>query len=82
MMTPFAASSPASPRHLFKALLKAIEKMAGNRGNAPGVDRRVMLFADTAGIEDVVAFTQEELSSKSEHLQYGCNFYRHGLLQI
>jgi lysyl-tRNA synthetase class 2 len=30
-------------------------------GNALGLDRLVMLFADTDKIDDVVAFTPEEL---------------------
>jgi lysyl-tRNA synthetase class 2 len=30
-------------------------------GNALGLDRLVMLFADTGTIDDVVAFTPEEL---------------------
>jgi lysyl-tRNA synthetase class 2 len=30
-------------------------------GNALGIDRLVMLFADTATIDEVVAFTPEEL---------------------
>ena len=41
--------------------LKSLEKMPEAAGNALGVDRLVMLFADTAVIDDVVAFTPEEL---------------------
>ncbi|MEN8244872.1 MAG: EF-P lysine aminoacylase EpmA [Thermodesulfobacteriota bacterium] len=41
--------------------LKSLEQMPPAAGNALGVDRLVMLLADTAAIDDVVAFTPEEL---------------------
>lgn len=41
--------------------LKSLEKMPPAAGNALGVDRLVMLLADTAIIDDVIAFTPEEL---------------------
>ena len=41
--------------------LAALETMPDACGNALGIDRLVMLFADTANIDDVVAFTPEEL---------------------
>ncbi len=41
--------------------LKALEKMPPTSGNALGVDRLVMIFANAAKIDDVVAFTPEEL---------------------
>jgi len=41
--------------------LKTLAKMPEAAGNALGVDRLAMLFADTALIDDVVAFTPEEL---------------------
>ena len=41
--------------------LASLENMPPAAGNALGVDRLVMLFADTARIDDVVAFTPEEL---------------------
>lgn len=41
--------------------LKALAKMPDAVGNALGIDRLVMLFADTNQIDDVVAFTPEEL---------------------
>ena len=41
--------------------LDALEDMPAAAGNALGLDRLVMLLADTARIDDVVAFTPEEL---------------------
>jgi lysyl-tRNA synthetase class 2 len=41
--------------------LASLVNMPPAAGNALGVDRLVMLFADTALIDDVVAFTPEEL---------------------
>jgi lysyl-tRNA synthetase class 2 len=41
--------------------LSALSHMPAACGNALGIDRLVMLFADTTAIDDVVAFTPEEL---------------------
>jgi len=41
--------------------LEALADMPDAAGNALGIDRLVMLFADTEKIDDVVAFTPEEL---------------------
>ncbi len=41
--------------------LEALKDMPAAAGNALGIDRLVMLFADTAKIDDVVAFVPEEL---------------------
>jgi lysyl-tRNA synthetase class 2 len=41
--------------------LQSLCHMPEASGNALGIDRLVMLFADTAQIDDVVAFTPEEL---------------------
>ncbi len=41
--------------------LRALEKMPAATGNALGVDRLVMLLADTSSIDDVTAFIPEEL---------------------
>jgi len=41
--------------------LEAISRMPESAGIALGVDRMVMLFADSASIDDVVSFTPEEL---------------------
>jgi lysyl-tRNA synthetase class 2 len=41
--------------------LESLEFMPAASGNALGIDRLVMLFADTTKIDDVVAFTPEEL---------------------
>ncbi|MDY6791932.1 MAG: EF-P lysine aminoacylase EpmA [Thermodesulfobacteriota bacterium] len=41
--------------------LEFLKVMPAASGNALGIDRLVMLFADTAKIDDVVAFTPEEL---------------------
>jgi len=41
--------------------LESLLEMPSAGGNALGLDRLIMLFADTAQIDDVVAFTPEEL---------------------
>jgi len=41
--------------------LSALEEMPDATGNALGIDRLVMLFADAATIDEVVAFSPEEL---------------------
>ena len=41
--------------------LESLKSMPAASGNALGIDRLVMLFADTTKIDDVVAFTPEEL---------------------
>jgi elongation factor P--(R)-beta-lysine ligase len=41
--------------------LRALESMPPAAGNALGIDRLVMLFADAATIDEVVAFVPEEL---------------------
>lgn len=41
--------------------LQALERMPPAAGNALGLDRLVMLFTDAATIDEVVAFTPEEL---------------------
>ncbi len=41
--------------------LASLNDMPAACGNALGIDRLVMLFADTTNIDDVVAFTPEEL---------------------
>jgi lysyl-tRNA synthetase class 2 len=41
--------------------LAALNDMPAACGNALGIDRLVMLFADTRTIDDVVAFVPEEL---------------------
>jgi lysyl-tRNA synthetase class 2 len=41
--------------------LSALEDMPDAAGNALGVDRLIMLFSDAPEIDDVVAFTPEEL---------------------
>ena len=51
---------PASP--LPEPFLKAVGQMPDAAGNALGMDRLVMLFADASCIDDVVAFIPEELS--------------------
>jgi len=44
-----------------RRFLKALSDMPEACGNALGIDRLVMLLADTDNIDDVVAFTPEEL---------------------
>lgn len=41
--------------------LESLSLMPDTSGNALGIDRLIMLFADTVTIDDVVAFTPEEL---------------------
>ena len=53
------AGKPVYP--MPERFLEALEDMPEAAGNALGIDRLVMLFADTAKIDDVVAFTPEEL---------------------
>jgi lysyl-tRNA synthetase class 2 len=44
-----------------KRFLESLKDMPPAAGIAFGLDRLVMLFADTTRIDDVVAFTPEEL---------------------
>ena len=44
-----------------EAFLRSLASMPPAAGNALGIDRLVMLFADTVSIDDVVAFTPETL---------------------
>ncbi len=44
-----------------ETFLESLEFIPGASGNALGIDRLIMLLADTANIDDVVAFTPEEL---------------------
>jgi len=44
-----------------RKFLASLKDMPAACGNALGLDRLVMIFADTAKIDDVVAFTPEEL---------------------
>lgn len=53
------AGKPAYP--MPARFLQAMNDMPAASGNALGVDRLVMLFADTDSIDDVVAFTPDEL---------------------
>jgi len=53
------AGRPAAP--LPERFLAALDQMPPATGNALGVDRLVMLFADTLTIDDVTAFIPEEL---------------------
>jgi len=41
--------------------LESLQYMPESSGSALGMDRLVMLFADITRIDDVVAFTPEEL---------------------
>jgi lysyl-tRNA synthetase class 2 len=54
-----ALGKPAYP--MPESFLEALVDMPAAAGNALGVDRLVMLFADAVNIDDVVAFTPEEL---------------------
>ncbi len=49
------------PYPISKKFLKALSMMPAAAGIALGVDRLVMFFTDTATIDDVAAFTPEEL---------------------
>ncbi|UCH24112.1 MAG: EF-P lysine aminoacylase GenX [Deltaproteobacteria bacterium] len=53
--------SGKAPYPMPKKFLNALPDMPDAGGNAFGIDRLVMLFADTLNIDDVVAFTPEEL---------------------
>jgi lysyl-tRNA synthetase class 2 len=53
------ASKPVYP--MPEKFLEALESMPAAAGNALGIDRLVMLFADAEKIDQVVAFTPEEL---------------------
>lgn len=44
-----------------KKFLESLKDMPDSGGNALGIDRLLMLFADTTVIDDIVAFTPEEL---------------------
>jgi lysyl-tRNA synthetase class 2 len=44
-----------------QSFLTSLSDMPAAGGNALGLDRLVMLFADTTEIDDVVAFVPEEL---------------------
>jgi lysyl-tRNA synthetase class 2 len=53
-----------SRKHVYplpEKFLRALKDMPEASGNALGIDRLVMLFTDTSIIDDVVAFTPEEL---------------------
>jgi len=54
-------SSEMAVYPLPEPFLQSLAKMPPAAGNALGLDRLVMLFADTGVIDDVVAFTPEEL---------------------
>ena len=51
--------SGKTPYPMAEPFLQALEKMPESAGNALGMDRLIMLFADTAEIDDVVAFVPE-----------------------
>ncbi|MBW2611054.1 MAG: EF-P lysine aminoacylase GenX [Deltaproteobacteria bacterium] len=55
------ASAGRDDYPLPEKFLSALKDMPDAAGNALGIDRLVMLFADTACIDDVVAFMPEEL---------------------
>ena len=50
-----------APLPLPEPFLTELANMPDSAGMALGVDRLVMLFADAAQIDDVIAFTPEEL---------------------
>lgn len=54
-----ASGKPVYPAP--EKFLKSLASMPDASGNALGIDRLVMIFADTANIDDVVAFVPEEL---------------------
>lgn len=53
------SGKPAYPRA--EKFLEALQLMPEASGNAFGIDRLIMLFADSMEIDSVVAFTPEEL---------------------
>jgi len=53
------AGRPVTP--LPERFLEALDQMPPATGNALGVDRLIMLFADTLTIDDVTAFVPEEM---------------------
>ena len=53
------SGKPAHP--MPEVFLESLKDMPRAAGNALGIDRLVMLFTDAAEIDDVVAFTPEEL---------------------
>ncbi|MDM8549034.1 EF-P lysine aminoacylase EpmA [Desulfobacterales bacterium HSG2] len=54
-------TSGKQPYPMPEKFLESLEFMPSASGNALGIDRLVMLFADSAKIDDVAAFTPEEL---------------------
>lgn len=57
----YRRSMGKQPYPLADKFLRELEEMPPSAGIALGVDRLVMLLQDTANIDDVVAFTPEEL---------------------